>query len=53
MLNDTYDYTKLKGKAVFECWKCKNVFKADPGPQICTKCKHIWLTWINYWELFK
>lgn len=53
MLNTEYDYAHLKNKAIFECQKCKHKFKADPGPQICVKCHHIWLNWLNYWQLFK
>lgn len=53
MLNDNYEFSQFKNKAIFECCKCKTRFNANPGPQKCIKCGHIWLTWLNYWELFK
>lgn len=36
----------------YECYECKHQWgEWAPGAVICPKCHHIYVHWLNYWEV--
>ena len=38
--------------ARFQCQKCEHQWEQMPGPTVCPLCQHLYITWLNYEELF-
>ena len=44
---------KLGLKAKYKCLKCGFRYEIEPEVTQCSKCKHLYVKWLNYEEMHK